>query len=131
LEHNIGNRLVFEITENEMIENFEVLNSFVKRFKNLGVKIAIDDFGTGYSNFDRILKVEPNYIKIDGSLIKNIIEDKVSYKIVDIIIKLAHSLNIKVIAEYVYKKEIFDLLCELKVDEFQGYYLGSPSLELK
>ena len=131
LEHNIGNRLVFEITENEMIENFEVLNSFVKRFKNLGVKIAIDDFGTGYSNFDRILKVEPNYIKIDGSLIKNIIEDKVSYKIVDIIIKLAHSLNIMVIAEYVYKKEIFDLLCELKVDEFQGYYLGSPSLELK
>ncbi len=66
------NRLVFEILESENLSDYDFLEEFVLKYKKLGVKIAIDDFGSGYSNFIRIIRLKPDYLKIDGSLIKNI-----------------------------------------------------------
>ena len=92
----------------------------------MGVSIAIDDFGAGYSNFERLLEFEPDLLKIDGSLIKNIITDKYSQNVVETIVAFAKRQNIKTIAEYVENKEIFDYLNNLGVDYSQGYYFGKP-----
>ena len=120
------NRLVFEILESENLSDYDFLEEFVLKYKKLGVKIAIDDFGSGYSNFIRIIRLKPDYLKIDGSLIKNIDKDNNSYEIVKSIIAFSKTLNIRTIAEYVHSEEIFNLLLELDVDEFQGYYFGKP-----
>ncbi|MCF6173882.1 MAG: EAL domain-containing protein, partial [Campylobacteraceae bacterium] len=71
----VGQRAIFEITESESIENYDIVKNFIKCFKKYGVKIAIDDFGSGFSNFNYILEIEPDYLKIDGSLIKDIDKD--------------------------------------------------------
>ncbi|WP_319016495.1 EAL domain-containing protein [Aliarcobacter butzleri] len=79
----------------------------------------------------RIMRIRPDYLKIDSSLIKYIDIDKNSYEIVKSIIAFSKALNIKTIAEYVHTKEILDLLLEMGVDEFQGFYLGEPSLNIE
>ncbi len=122
------NRLVFEILESDFISDYKVLDEFIFEYRKQGIKIAIDDFGTGYSNFSHILKIKPDYIKIDGSLIKDLDSDKHSYEIVKSIIDFSHSLEIKVIAEFIHNEEIYKIVKELEVDEFQGFYLGEPKL---
>lgn len=125
------NRLVFEILESENLSDYDFLEEFIKKYKNQGVKIAIDDFGSGYSNFLRIIRIKPDYLKLDGSLIKNIDKDKNSYEIVKSIVAFSKTLNIKTIAEYVHSEEIFGILMDLDVDEFQGYYFGKPDINFQ
>jgi len=124
-------RIVFEILESDFISDYTLLEDFIIKYRNQGIKIAIDDFGTGYSNFAHILKIRPNYIKIDGSLIKNINTDKNSYEMVRSIIDFSKALNIKVIAEFIHSQEVFDTVIELGVDEFQGYHLGKPDPKIE
>jgi len=119
-------KIVVEITEQEGIENFDRLAKVVKKLRAMGVLIAIDDFGSGYANYAHILELKPDYIKIDGSLIQNILSDNDSKILVQSIVRFAHELNITTVAEYVENKEIFELLKEYGVDEFQGYYFGRP-----
>ena len=76
---NTAKQITFEIVESEGIESFTEVSNFIKKAKKLGCKIAIDDFGTGYSNFEYIIKLDVDYIKIDGSLIKNINSDNNLY----------------------------------------------------
>ncbi|MEA3383140.1 MAG: EAL domain-containing protein, partial [Campylobacterota bacterium] len=71
-----NNRLVFELLEDENVKDFQVIKDFIRNIKKRGVCIAIDDFGVGYSNFERLLEFEPDILKIDGSLIRNITTDK-------------------------------------------------------
>lgn len=120
-------RVVFEILESDYISDYTLLEEFIFKYTKQGIKIAIDDFGTGYSNFAHILKIRPNYIKIDGSLVKNIYSDKNSYEMVKSIIDFSKALNIRVIAEFVHSKEVFESLISLGVDEFQGFYLAEPA----
>lgn len=124
-------KVVFEILESDYISDYSLLEEFILKYRKQGVKIAIDDFGTGYSNFAHILKIRPNYIKIDGSLIKNINNDKNSYEMVKSIVDFSKALNIKVVAEFVHSKEVYENLLDLGVDEFQGFYLGEPSLKIE
>jgi len=131
LHREVGYNTVFEITESENIENYGVVKNFITRFKKYGVKIAIDDFGSGFSNFNYILEIEPDYLKIDGTLIRNIDTDVNSHTLVEAIVKFSHKLDIKVIAEYVHSKKVFDILKELGVDEYQGYYFHEPLEEIK
>lgn len=121
-----GTRTVFEITESQAIENYDDVKHFIQKFRSYGVKIAIDDFGSGFSNFEYILEIEPDYLKIDGSLIKDIDTDIKSYTLVEAILQFSHKLGIKVIAEYVHSEEIFELLKGLEVDEYQGFYFSEP-----
>ncbi len=125
-QKKIGKQLVFEIVENENIKDYDILTDFINTFRRLGVKIAIDDFGSGFSNFEYILKIRPEYLKIDGSIIQKITQDEDSRTLVESIVHLSHKLNIKVIAEFVSNKEIFEILKVMKVDEYQGYYLHKP-----
>ena len=129
-EYDIAEYITVELVEEESIEVIDRIQSFFARLKRLGVKIAIDDFGTGYSNFSYLLKLRPDYIKIDGSLIKHIDTDQCSYEIVKAIVAFSKELKIKVIAEYVHSKEVYEKCYELGVDEFQGYYLGEPKVDM-
>ncbi|MBN1467802.1 MAG: GGDEF domain-containing protein [Fusobacteriaceae bacterium] len=122
--------IVFEILESEGINNFSEIICFIKAVKELGCKIAIDDFGSGYSNFERLSKLEIDYVKIDGSLIKNIDKDKNSQILVQMIVGFARELGIKTIAEFVHSEDVFNKVKELGVDYAQGYYIGEPKPHL-
>lgn len=125
-KYKVQNRVIFEILEDENIKNYSILISFIDQIKELGCKVAIDDFGSGYSNFEHILKMNADYLKIDASIIKNIAKDKNSYKITKTIIEFAKSLNLQTIAEYVENKEIFEIVKSLGADYSQGYYFSAP-----
>ena len=119
-------RIVVEITEQEGIGDFDRLFKIVKKLRKLGVMIAVDDFGSGYANYVHILQLKPDYLKIDGSLIKNILHDEDSQILVKSITDFARYMKIKTIAEFVENEDIFELLKTYGVDEFQGYYFGKP-----
>ena len=125
-QYNVAQKVVFEILEDENVKNYNLLISFIDEIKELGCKVAIDDFGSGYSNFEHLLKMNVDYLKIDASLIKNIATDENSYKITKTIVEFAKSLNLLTIAEYVENKEIFELTKQLGVDYSQGYYFSAP-----
>ena len=121
-KHNI----IFEILETDFIEDFSVVEAFVKNIRTLGCKIAIDDFGSGFSSMENILKLNPDIIKIDGSLIKNIDTSNESRTIVKNIINMAKELNAKTVAEYVHNQNVYTVVKELGADFIQGYYLSEP-----
>ena len=121
-----SSRITFELLENDNIRDFSRIISFIKTIKYLGVKVAIDDFGVGYSNFERITQYQPDLIKIDGSLIRNITKDKFSYDLVETIATFAKKQNIKTVAEYVENEKIYKLLLSLGIDYSQGYFFGKP-----
>ncbi|MGB5791600.1 bifunctional diguanylate cyclase/phosphodiesterase [Poseidonibacter sp.] len=125
-KHKIGNRLVFEIVESESIENFEDISKFIVFVKGLGCKIAIDDFGTGYSNFEYLVKLKADYIKIDGSLIKDIDKNPISEIVCKNIVNFAKDLNMKTIAEFVENEKILEKVKAIGVDYSQGYYFSEP-----
>ncbi len=127
-QSNIGNKIVFEIIESEGIENFEKVVEFINEIKPYGCKISIDDFGTGYSNFEYLMKLKVDYIKIDASMIKNIDVNNDSKIITETIVDFARKLNIKTIGEFVYSKDVFEKIKEVGVDYAQGYYFGKPTL---
>jgi EAL domain-containing protein (putative c-di-GMP-specific phosphodiesterase class I) len=90
------------------------------------IAFAIDDFGSGYSNFAHIVNLDIDYIKIDGSLIKNIDKDNTSKDIVELLSLFTKKENIKTIAEFVYNKEVLDVVKEIGIDYVQGFYLYKP-----
>lgn len=124
--YNIGNRLIIEIVESESIQNYEEVAYFIQRSKNKGCKIAVDDFGTGYSNFEFILKLKPDFLKIDGSIVKCIHENPDAYNVVESIVSFAKKNNIKTIAEFVTEAAVFNIVKKLGIDYTQGYYFGEP-----
>jgi len=118
--------IIFEILESDFIEDFSVVKEFTTYVRTKGCKIAIDDFGSGYSNMENILKLKPEIIKIDGSLIKNINLSEESKTIVKNIVNMAKELNAKTVAEYVHSKEVFDIVKNMNIDFLQGFYLSEP-----
>ena len=118
--------ITFELLESESIGSFELVNSFIQKVKNFGSQIAIDDFGSGYSNFEYLFKLQPDILKIDGSLIKDIDSNERSKIIVESILHLAKKSNIETVAEFVDKEEIHNILCDLGIDYGQGYLYSEP-----
>ncbi|MFA5235172.1 MAG: EAL domain-containing protein [Sulfurimonas sp.] len=129
-KYDIGSKVVFEIVESEYIENFQTVVNFIDEVKKYGCKIAIDDFGTGYSNFAYLIKLKADYLKIDGSLIKNIDTDKNAFLVVSTIVEFSKKLGMKTIAEFVENEKIFLIIKKLGIDYSQGYYFSAPQKEL-
>ncbi len=130
-EHaEIASQIVIEILESEEVGDYTILSEFIAAIKRHGCRIAIDDFGSGYSNFEKILKLDIDMIKIDGSLISRIDHDKHSELIVKTILDFAQYAGIETVAEYVHSKAIYDKVLELGFDYAQGFYLGEPSRSL-
>lgn len=123
---DIAEKATLEITETEEINNYERVIDVITKLKMLGCKIAIDDFGSGYSNFTYLMKLQADYIKIDGSLIEKIDYDHSAQSIVRAIVSFAKEMGIKTIAEYVSDEKIFNKVKELDIDYSQGYYFGIP-----
>lgn len=130
LQYNVANKIILELLETEEIENYEEVSSFIFEMKSLGCRIAIDDFGSGYSNFEYLLKLNIDYIKIDGSLIKNLETDKNTLIVVETIVDFAQKLNIKVIAEYVHNEGVYNKVKQLGIDRSQGFHLAEPQITL-
>jgi len=124
---NMANNLILEIVESESIDNFELIKNFIDEMREMGVRIALDDFGSGYSNFSYLMELKPDYIKIDGSLIKEIDTNEKSYIIAKTIAKFSNELGIEVIAEYIHSPEVYTKVKELDIVGFQGYFLGEPT----
>ncbi|MFA6138904.1 MAG: EAL domain-containing protein [Sulfurimonas sp.] len=129
-KYNVTKKIIFEILESEGIENYEEVSIFINEMKALGCRIAIDDFGSGYSNFEHLLKLNIDYIKIDGSLIKNLDTDKNAQIIVETIVDFAKKLNILTIAEFVHSEAISRKVKELQVDRTQGFFLAEPQKQI-
>jgi EAL domain-containing protein (putative c-di-GMP-specific phosphodiesterase class I)/GGDEF domain-containing protein len=123
--NNIGEYLTLEILESEKVNSFEMVNNFINEIKKLGVKIAIDDFGTGFSNYENILNLNIDYIKIDGSLIKKIDED-IYLNLIKSIVLFSKQQDIKVVAEFVSDLKILRYVKNVQIDYSQGYYIGKP-----
>lgn len=125
-ETKTASRIVFEILESEGIENYDEVTHFIAQVKALGAKIAIDDFGTGYSNFENILKLGVDYIKIDGSLIRGTTTNSRHSIIIDTIVDFARKIGAKTIAEFVSDESIYSAIQKHGIDYSQGYYTGKP-----
>lgn len=130
-ETGLQNQLILEIVESESIDNFQIVKDFIVKMQKRGVRIAIDDFGSGYSNFVNILELNPDFIKIDGSLVKEIHENEKSFIIVKTIVGFATELGIKTIVEFVHNKDVYEKAKALNVTGFQGYYFAEPLREIK
>jgi len=121
-----GKNIIFELTESENIDDFLEVKAFIEKAKSLGCKIAIDDFGTGYSNFEYLVELNIDYLKIDGSLIRNLNLVPNLQIIVRTIINFAKEMHIKTVAEYIHSREVFDIVKDLGIEFSQGYYIGRP-----
>lgn len=124
---NTAHQITFEILESEGIENYDSVANFIAQAQSLGARIAIDDFGTGYSNFEHILKLNIDFIKIDGSLITGIANHLRHRIIVETISNFAQKIGAKTIAEFVSTEETYTTLKSIGIDYAQGYYLGKPA----
>ncbi|MBU6134706.1 ABC transporter substrate binding protein [Clostridium tertium] len=118
--------LEIEITESIVMNNIEENLKVLNDIKDLGVKIALDDFGTGYSSLSYLRLLPIDKLKLDKSFIDNIHISENDRVIVECIIKLAHEMNILVVAEGVEIKEQFDILYKMGCDRIQGYYFSKP-----
>lgn len=118
--------LELEITENTVLEHGKETIEKLKQLSNMGVKIALDDFGVGYSSFSYLKKLPVRVIKLDRSFVKDVPEDKSGAAIIDGMIKLAHNLNLVVVAEGVETQPQHDFLREHGCDIIQGHYISKP-----
>jgi len=118
--------LYFEITETAAIKNFQNCISFMNKIHSLGVQFALDDFGSGLSSFSYLKNLSIDYLKIDGSLIKDIVGSRLDQVMVSSIAGIAKELNVKTIAEYVENESILHVLMEMNIDFAQGYEIMRP-----
>jgi diguanylate cyclase (GGDEF)-like protein/PAS domain S-box-containing protein len=121
-----GVALDLEVTESVMMENLGDMTRVLQVIRDLGVHIAMDDFGTGYSSLSYIAKLPINQLKIDRSFVIEMTGSEYSRNIVTMIIRLAHTLHLKVIAEGVDAEEQVRILELLGCDQMQGYLISKP-----
>ncbi len=119
--------IAFEITETAAVDNLEKANVFIDRIGTLGSKFALDDFGSGFSTFAYLKSLPIDYLKIDGSLVKNMAFDTVDYEMVKAINEIGHTVGAETIAEFVEDEETLDKLRLLGVDYAQGFGLSKPN----
>jgi len=122
---NVGSYITFEVLESEKVSNFNLVNDFIKEARIYGVKIAIDDFGTGFSNYENILNLDIDYIKIDGSLIKKI-DEAIYLNLIKSIVLFSKQQNIKIVAEFVSDLKTLRYVKNIGIDFSQGYHIGKP-----
>ncbi|MBK8394001.1 MAG: EAL domain-containing protein [Leptospiraceae bacterium] len=122
-------RIIFEVTEGEKVENHAHLIDIIKEYKKQGIKTAIDDFGAGYSGLNLLAEFQPDYLKIDMALVRGIDKDRIRRSIIQGILYVCQEIKIKVIAEGIETKEEFMVLRDLGIQYLQGYYFSKPVFE--
>jgi len=123
-----SSRICFEITETVAVANLTEATHLITALKEEGFRFALDDFGSGLSSFNYLKHLPVDYLKIDGSFVKDLMDDPIDYAMVESINQIGHILNLKTIAEFVENAETLQILKELKVDYAQGYAIHKPEM---
>lgn len=121
-----GHKLIFEITESAAIDSFNHAEQFIRQLRRYGCKFALDDFGIGFSSFSYLKNLKVDYLKIDGSFIKDMSRSEVDVALVVSMRETSNFLGIKTVAEAVENQETLDILKNIGVDYVQGYLTGKP-----
>ncbi len=119
-------RLGFEITETAAIRDFARTEQWIRKLLELGCKFALDDFGSGFSSFSYLRRLPVDFVKIDGSFVRNMDAEPTHRAFVQAINTVVHTLGKKTVAEFVENEAVLELLKGLEVDYAQGYHLGRP-----
>lgn len=118
--------IIFEITESLAIRRPLHVDRQIKTLRDLGVAFALDDFGTGYSSFSYLQQLKFDYLKIDGTFVRDLPRNSVDQKMLRLIAEVGREAGMQTVAEYVQDAETLTLLAELGVDMAQGYFVGEP-----
>lgn len=121
-----GSALIFEITEQVAIRNFEDAEKQLQGLQKLGCRVAIDDFGTGYSSFSHLKRFKFDYLKIDGSFVEKLASSPLDQTMVRLFADIGTGLGVQTIAEFVTDSATYNLLARYGIDYAQGYYIGRP-----
>lgn len=121
-----ASRLLIEISEYGVIENIDALSEFIGRLLKCGTRVGLDHFGRGFSSFGYLSKLKLDYIKVDGSYVRGILENKDNQFFIESVTKVAHGLDVKVFAVSVESDAERNLLADLRLDGVQGYAIGRP-----
>lgn len=128
-EHNVDpTSVIFEITENVAIDNLNSAVEFLHNLRSIGCKTSLDDFGVGYSSYAYLKDLPVDYVKIDGSFVRNIQKDVLHLTMVRSMNDIAHAMGLKTVAEYVESADCLEKLKEIGVDYAQGFYTGKPEI---
>lgn len=126
-------RIIIEILEDIEFDDDDLIVNNILILKDMGFKIAVDDFGYANSNFGRLIKMQIDYIKIDGRFIKNMDSNPISHKIVRSVTEFAKNIGVQCIAEHVHSKTTQNLAKKLGIEFSQGYFIGEavshPSID--
>ncbi len=128
---SVANRMTVELTETSALRNIEESAHFVSRLRGLGCKVAIDDFGAGYTSFRNLQELVVDCVKIDGSFIRGLAEDKDNQLFVRTLVDLARNFGLETVAECVGTRQEAELLRGYGVDYLQGFYFGEPMIQLE
>jgi EAL domain-containing protein (putative c-di-GMP-specific phosphodiesterase class I) len=126
-----ASKICFEITETAAVASFSQANRFIQSLKELGCKFALDDFGTGLSSFGYLKHFPVDFLKIDGSFVREILRDPIDREMVRSINEIGHLTGKQTIAEFAENAEIIQMLTSLGVDYAQGYGVAQPQRVLK
>jgi EAL domain-containing protein (putative c-di-GMP-specific phosphodiesterase class I) len=126
-----ASKICFEITETAAVASFSQANRFIQALKELGCKFALDDFGTGLSSFGYLKHFPVEYLKIDGSFVREILRDPIDREMVRSINEIGHLTGKQTIAEFAENAEIIQMLTSLGVDYAQGYGVAQPQRVVK
>ncbi|HEX9474572.1 MAG TPA: EAL domain-containing protein [Steroidobacteraceae bacterium] len=126
-----ASKICFEITETAAVASFSQANRFIQALKELGCKFALDDFGTGLSSFGYLKHFPVDFLKIDGSFVREILHDPIDREMVRSINEIGHLTGKQTIAEFAENAEIIQMLTSIGVDYAQGYGIAQPQRVLK
>ncbi|CAH9054222.1 hypothetical protein PSECIP111854_01324 [Pseudoalteromonas sp. CIP111854] len=127
VEHQVAaENIIFEITESASINNLSATQSMIAKLNQLGCHFSIDDFGTGFSTFSYLKQLPAQHVKIDGSFVRDMLNDPIDLALVKAVHDISHSLDKRSVAEYVENIEIFKALKEIGVDYGQGFFIARP-----
>jgi diguanylate cyclase (GGDEF)-like protein/PAS domain S-box-containing protein len=121
-----ASRLIFEITESASLSNLPATKNLINQIRNLGCEFSIDDFGTGFSTFTYLKQLPAESVKIDGSFVRDILNDQNDMSLVRAIHDVAFSLKKSSVAEFVESAEVYQAIKDIGIDYAQGFYLGKP-----
>jgi diguanylate cyclase (GGDEF)-like protein len=124
----VAERMTVELTETAALHGFEENSRFVTRLRDMGCRVAIDDFGAGFTSFRNLHNLHVDMVKIDGDYVKNLSTSPDNQLFVRTLVDLAKNFRLETVAEWVSSEEDAQLLLELGVDYFQGYYFGQPTV---
>jgi EAL domain-containing protein (putative c-di-GMP-specific phosphodiesterase class I)/CheY-like chemotaxis protein len=126
IDPSVARRIVIEITERSRIRGYDTLIARMRPLRALGVRFAIDDVGAGFSSLERVIHLEPDFMKLDGSTVTGLAEDPMRRALIERLVSFSDDIGVSVIAEGIEGRRDLDVLRTLYVPYGQGHYLGRP-----